>query len=203
VMVAFIDAHRAEYGVEPICAELQIAPSSYYELKARERDPERIPPRLKRDAALREEIQRVWHANFNGYGACKAWRQLNRERIAVARCTVERLMRQLGGSPCQEGSTWGYDSRGIWVDRGCRAEFDLSGGVSNNSGNYNSSAITCSSNDGYRNYCTADTRGGVRLARQLSGSPCEEGSTWGYDSRGIWVDRGCRAEFTVANPGRR
>lgn len=50
-MVGFIDAHRAEYGVEPICAELQIAPSSYYELKARERDPERIPPRLKRDAA--------------------------------------------------------------------------------------------------------------------------------------------------------
>jgi len=123
-------------------------------------------------------------------------------------CTADtrggvRLMRQLGGSPCQEGSTWGYDSRGIWVDRGCRAEFDLSGGVSNNSGNYNSSAITCSSNDGYRNYCTADTSGGVRLARQLSGSPCEEGSTWGYDSRGIWVDRGCRAEFTVANPGRR
>jgi hypothetical protein len=52
--MAFIDAHRAEYGVEPICAELQIAPSSYYELKARERDPERRPPRLKRDAALRE-----------------------------------------------------------------------------------------------------------------------------------------------------
>jgi putative transposase len=58
-MVAFIDTRRAEYGVEPICAELQIAPSSYYERKSRERDPERIPPRLKRDAALREEIQRV------------------------------------------------------------------------------------------------------------------------------------------------
>ena len=64
-MVAFIDAHRAEYGVEPICAELQIAPSSYYERKARERDPERIPPRLKRDAVLRVEIQRVWHENFS------------------------------------------------------------------------------------------------------------------------------------------
>jgi len=92
-MVGFIDAHRAEYGVEPICAELQIAPSTYYEQKARERDPERIPPRLKRDAALREEIQRVWRENFSVYGARKAWRQLNREQIAVARCTVERLMR--------------------------------------------------------------------------------------------------------------
>jgi transposase InsO family protein len=95
-MVAFVDAHRAEYGVEPICAELQIAPSSYYELKARERDPERIPPRLKRDAALRVDIQRVWHENFSVYGARKAWRQLNREQIPVARCTVERLMRAMG-----------------------------------------------------------------------------------------------------------
>ena len=86
-MVAFIDAHRAEYGVEPVCAELQIAPSSYYELKARERDPERVPPRLKRDAALREEIQRVWHGNFSVYGARKAWRQLfaNRSRWHVVR----------------------------------------------------------------------------------------------------------------------
>ena len=70
-MVGFIDAHRAEYGVEPICAELQIAPSSYYELKARERDPERIPPRLRRDTTLREEIQWVWHENFSVYGARK------------------------------------------------------------------------------------------------------------------------------------
>jgi putative transposase len=95
-MMAFIDAHRAEYGVEPICAELQIAPSSYYEQKARERDPERIPPRLKRDTALRVDIQRVWHENFSVYGARKAWRQLNREQIPVARCTVERLMRAMG-----------------------------------------------------------------------------------------------------------
>jgi putative transposase len=95
-MVAFIDAHRAEYGVEPICAEVQIAPSSYYEQKARERDPERIPPRLKRDTALRVDIQRVWHENFSVYGARKAWRQLNREQIPVARCTVERLMRAMG-----------------------------------------------------------------------------------------------------------
>lgn len=95
-MVASIDAHRADYGVEPICAELQIAPSSYYERKARERDPERIPPRLQRDMALRPQIQRDWHENFSVYGARKAWRQLNRERIPVARCTVERLMQAMG-----------------------------------------------------------------------------------------------------------
>jgi len=114
-----------------------------------------------------------------------------------------RLVRQLSGSACQEGATWGYDARGIWVDRGCRAEFDLSGRVSNNSGNYNSGAITCSSDNGQRNYCSADTAGGVRLVRQLSGASCQEGATWGYDARGIWVDRGCRAEFDVAPQGRR
>lgn len=95
-MVAFIDAHRAEYGVEPICAELPIAPSTYYEAKARERDPGRLPPRARRDGALRGEIERVWRGNFCAYGARKTWKQLNREQIPVARCTVERLMRQLG-----------------------------------------------------------------------------------------------------------
>jgi len=65
----------------------------------------------------------------------------------------------------------------------------------------NSGAITCASDDGRRSFCEADTRGGVRLARQLSDSPCREGNTWGYDERGIWVDRGCRAEFEVS--GRR
>ena len=146
----------------------------------------------------------------SGYGsstiACASDNGLRNYCTADTRNGV-RLTRQLSGAPCQEGSTWGYDARGVWVDRGCRAEFDLSGGASNNvgngGGNYNSGPITCSSNDGYRNYCTADTRGGVRLVRQLSGSPCQEGSTWGYDARGIWVDRGCRAEFDLANPGRR
>jgi putative transposase len=95
-MVAFIDAHRSEYGVEPICAELPIAPSTYYELKARERDPERVPPRQRRDALLCDEIRRVWRENFCVYGARKTWRQLNREQIPVARCTIERLMGKIG-----------------------------------------------------------------------------------------------------------
>jgi transposase InsO family protein len=95
-MVAFIDAHRAEYGVEPICAELPIAPSTYYEHKARQADPRRLPPRVVRDAALGTAIQRVWEENFRVYGARKVWRQLQREGVAVARCTVERLMGRLG-----------------------------------------------------------------------------------------------------------
>ena len=95
-MVSFIDAHRDAYGVESICTQLPIAPSTYYEHKAREADPERLPPRVRRDKELSDEIQRVWDENFRVYGARKVWRQLNREQFAVARCTVERLMRTLG-----------------------------------------------------------------------------------------------------------
>jgi transposase InsO family protein len=95
-MVSFIDAHRAEYGVESICAQLPIAPSMYYEHKARQGDPERFPPRVRRDRALVPEIRRVHAENFRVYGARKVWRQLGREGRIVARCTVERLMRAQG-----------------------------------------------------------------------------------------------------------
>lgn len=95
-MVSFIDAERASYGVEPICAVLPIAPSTYYEHKAREADSGRLPPRARRDTELRTEIRRVWEENFRVYGVRKVWRQLKREGIAVARCTVARLMRELG-----------------------------------------------------------------------------------------------------------
>jgi len=79
MMVSFIDAHRAEHGVEPICAQLPIAPSTYCEHKAREADPDRLPWRAQRDQALKAEIQRVWEENFSVYGARKVWRQLKRE----------------------------------------------------------------------------------------------------------------------------
>jgi len=95
-MVSFIDENREAYGVEPICTVIPIAPSTYYEQKAREADPGRLPERVKRDAVLREEIRRVWKGNFQVYGARKVWRQLNREGIRVARCTVERLMGEMG-----------------------------------------------------------------------------------------------------------
>src|SRR4030095_4007885 len=61
--------------------------------------------------------------------------------------------------------------------------------------------IYCASDDGKRRYCGADTRGGVQLVRQRSGSPCDRGRTWGYDRNGIWVDRGCRADFELRGGG--
>ena len=95
-MVAFIDEHRGVYGVEPICAVLPIAPSTYYEHRARAVKPSRRPARAKRDEVLREHIRRVWEENFRVYGANKVWRQLKREKVQVARCTVARLMRAMG-----------------------------------------------------------------------------------------------------------
>ena len=95
-MIAFIDAHRDEYGVESICKQLPIAPSTYYEHKSRQGDPSRLPARVQRDAQLTGSIRRIWDENFRVYGARKVWRQLHREGIPVARCTVERLMHQHG-----------------------------------------------------------------------------------------------------------
>lgn len=121
-----------------------------------------------------------------------------------------RLVNQRSQSPCTEGSTWGYDRRGVWVDRGCRADFFVpaeqgGGGPGYGPGGrppYNApTTINCFSNDGKRNYCSADTSRGVVLARQISGSPCVEGNTWGYDRRGVWVDRGCRADFRLGGGG--
>ena len=95
-MIAFIDAHREAHGVEPICKVLQIAPSTYYDHVARRRDPARLSARAKRDMALKVEVRRVFEENFRVYGVRKAWRQLQREGFDVARCTVERLMREMG-----------------------------------------------------------------------------------------------------------
>jgi transposase InsO family protein len=95
-MFRYIQEHRERFGVESICKHLQIAPSTYYELAARERDPERVPARHRRDQQLQPQIQRVWDENQCVYGVHKVWKQLNREQIRVARCTVSRLMGLLG-----------------------------------------------------------------------------------------------------------
>jgi putative transposase len=95
-MITFIDNHRGEYGVEPICRVLPIAPSTYRGHAARRRDPARIPARVRRDVALAPEIRRVFDENFAVYGARKVWRQMNREGFGIARCTVERLMQAMG-----------------------------------------------------------------------------------------------------------
>lgn len=88
-MVAFIDQYRALYGVEPICRVLPIAPSTYHRCKQFEQDPEMRSSRTQRDEQLCVEIQRVWEEHHRNYGARKVWKQLNRESISVARCTVE------------------------------------------------------------------------------------------------------------------
>ena len=95
-MKTFIDEHRKEFGVEPICKVLPIAPSTYYLHAARAKDPTLLPARAKRDNEMRVDIQRVWEENFKVYGARKVWKQLTRESIEVARCTVERLMSRMG-----------------------------------------------------------------------------------------------------------
>jgi putative transposase len=95
-MIAFIDDHREVYGVGPICKVLPIAPSTYHAHAARRTDPGKASARAQRDMGLRTEIRRAFEQNFGVYGVRRVWRQLGRERIAVARCMVARLMRQMG-----------------------------------------------------------------------------------------------------------
>ena len=95
-MIAFIDDHREAYGIEPICRVLPIAPSTYHNHLAKRRDPARLSARAQRDAALAVEVRRVFAENFHVYGVRKVWRQLRREGFDVARCTVARLMRDMG-----------------------------------------------------------------------------------------------------------
>jgi transposase InsO family protein len=95
-MIAFIDTHRDAYGVEPICRVLPIAPSTYFVHVAKRADPTKASGRARRDGELLPEIRRVFDENFAVYGVRKVWRQLRRENVTVARCTVARLMRQVG-----------------------------------------------------------------------------------------------------------
>jgi DUF3011 family protein len=104
-------------------------------------------------------------------------------------------VKQRSESACQEGYSWGLDGGGIWVDYGCRADFTVT--AYPYGGPDQGSIISCSSDDGGRHYCPADTRGVVRLLKQRSDSSCLQGQSWGFDRRGIWVDHGCRADFQV------
>jgi hypothetical protein len=125
-----------------------------------------------------------------------------------------RLVQQRSGSECREGYSWGSDNQGIWVDHGCRADFAVEQGRRDwdrdhdrdgdhdrdHNGNYGSGqgqVISCSSDDMHKHYCAAETRGGVQLVKQHSDASCKQGHGWGFDSRGIWVDHGCRADFQV------
>jgi hypothetical protein len=115
-----------------------------------------------------------------------------------------QLVRQLSRSSCIREQSWGWNDQGVWVSGGCRAEFrprgdgrvvdstraePVRGGLS----------VRCESKDGRPQHCPIETRGGVRLLRQLSRTPCVEERNWGHDRRGIWVDAGCRADFETGN----
>jgi transposase InsO family protein len=110
-MVTFIDQHRESYGVEPICAVLPIAPSTYFLRQSQQQDPTTRSARAQRDDALRAAIQRVWDDNDQAYGPRKVWRQLRRDGHRVARCTVERLMRAMGLRGVSRGRAWVVTTR--------------------------------------------------------------------------------------------
>jgi len=106
-VIRFVDVHKGRrsaglrWGIEPICAQVRIAPSTYHAAKHRP-----LSARAIRDAELRPEILRVWEQNLSVYGADKVWDQLNRDDIRIARCTVERLMRDMGLQGCRRGRVW-------------------------------------------------------------------------------------------------
>ncbi len=97
----------------------------------------------------------------------------------------------------QPGHSWGFDRGGVWVDRGCRADFTIDQYQYRGPAPGSVGTVSCSSDDGKRHYCNLDSSGRVRLQRQRSESPCTEGYSWGSDGRVIWVDHGCRADFSV------
>ena len=120
-----------------------------------------------------------------------------------ANCPVDtsygvQLARQISDSGCVRGQDWGFNENGIWVDNGCRAEFVLGGDTRYTPMTSSASArVLCESQNDDLKRCPADTYYGVALARQISNSTCIRGETWGYDAAGIWVNRGCRAEFVL------
>jgi putative transposase len=113
-MIGFIDDHRGDFGVEPICRVLPIAPSTYHENVAKRRDPEKQSDRQKRDAGLKPEIARIFNDNYQVYGARKVWKQMKRENFDVARCTVERLVKDMG----LHGAIRGKPLRTTFPDKG-------------------------------------------------------------------------------------
>jgi Protein of unknown function (DUF3011) len=108
-----------------------------------------------------------------------------------------RLLKQRSDSACNQGYSWGFDRGGVWVDRGCRADFAIDAYQYKGPAPGSTGTLSCSSDDGHRHYCSADSGGRIRLVQQRSESACREGYSWGSDGRGVWVDHGCRADFAV------
>ncbi len=141
--------------------------------------------------AFAREYRVTCESNNNHYRQCRA---PNDGRV--------RLVRQLSRATCIQGSSWGYDPRGIWVDQGCRARFVVHEGGGRRPGiSGGGKTLRCASDDHRYRHCRADTSRGVTLKRQISGADCRKGYSWGYDRRGIWVDKGCDAVFLLRHRG--
>lgn len=139
------------------------------------------------------------YGNGNGSGGSRVVRcestGHDRQRCRVDTRGGVRLVRQISSTTCRQDRNWGYDRNGIWVDNGCRADFRVSGYGGDVDPGYGRQTIRCESINSNTNRCRADTRGGVRLVRQISSTACRQGRNWGYDDRSIWVSGGCRADF--------
>jgi hypothetical protein len=147
----------------------------------------------------------------DGYNSGPVRCESNKNR--TQQCPLDgraRLVRQISGSPCIEGETWGQARNGVWVTRGCRAEFIAErgrpshggghwngGGGGWNNGGGRGEIISCDSRDRRDRRCNVTIRRDVRLVRQTSGTACIEGQTWGWDRNGVWVTGGCRGQFLV------
>ncbi|MDO5611597.1 MAG: DUF3011 domain-containing protein, partial [Pseudomonadota bacterium] len=117
-----------------------------------------------------------------------------------------RMLRQLSRNACIRHQSWGQDEKGVWVARGCRAEFGLAAADDDDDQAPPSKrrvTLRCESRSGAQVHCPAETAQGVRLTRQLSSFECELGRSWGFDAESVWVSRGCRAEFEVISSARR
>ncbi len=158
-------------------------------------------------------------AQAQGYGAALLRCESKDYRDALCPAPTRDgvvLVGQLSRSACIEGRTWGYNRRGVWVSRGCAADFQLldrrgdgfrpsppgAGPPSvrppdRNPGIWRELLVTCESHRYAYNYCAVPVRSEVRLLRQTSRSACVYGRSWGYDRRGVWVDGGCQGEFSV------
>ena len=114
----------------------------------------------------------------------------------VLRGAPVRLLRQQSVLPCREGRSWGYDRNEIWVSRGCQGQFEV--GAEDGSGFVDvPRRVVCESKGGLRRECGVSVTRRVTLVEQLSSAACREGDSWGWDRFGIWVDKGCRAEFSA------
>ncbi len=203
------------------------APSTSAVVRCESRDMERVfcpmdtdkgvqlVRQLSENACIREtswgvEGQAVWvsrdcRGEFagrleGGRNARRVVRCESRGRVEV--CPVRlrgapvRLLRQQSVLPCREGRSWGYGRNEIWVSRGCQGQFEV--GSEDGAGFVNTPRrVVCESKGGQRRECGVSVVRRVTLVEQLSSARCREGESWGWDAHGIWVDKGCRAEFSA------